>query len=56
MMSKLTADAKRIRDEMVEDAVERYGVETVERWADDPVLSSALNAMAQMYADDEAGR
>lgn len=53
-MARMTKKAIEIRGRVLADAVERYGQETVEAWADDPAKVRILNALAQLEADEPA--
>ncbi len=49
-MQKMSKRALEIRDEILADAAQRYGSETVAEWADDRVARELINALAQSTA------
>ena len=49
--TQITAEAIKIRNQMIEDMAAKYGKSTVEAWANDPAKVSMINTMAQMTAD-----
>lgn len=53
-MTQMTAQAIQVRAKILEEMVEKYGLDTVKSWASDPAKASVINAMAQITADDEA--